>query len=66
MMFLTVTGLSLLLLVGAASIPLWAFSALASLLYMLVAPLAAIAMNLLYGDAVAAAEEAPAAELVSV
>ena len=66
MMFVTVTGLSLLLLVGAASIPLWAFSALTSLLYMLVAPLAAIAMNLLYGDAVAAAEEAPAAELVSV
>jgi hypothetical protein len=66
MMFATVTGLSLLLLVGAASIPLWAFSALASLLYMLVAPLAAIAMNLLYGDAVAAAEKAPAAELIGV
>ena len=66
MMFVTVTGLSLLLLVGAASIPLWAFSALASLLYMLVAPLAAIAMNLLYGDAIAAVEEAPAAELISV
>jgi hypothetical protein len=66
MMFVTVTGLSLLLLVGAASIPLWAFSALASLLYILVAPLAAIAMNLLYGDAVAASEGAPVAELVGV
>ncbi len=65
-MFITVTGLSLLLLVGAASIPLWAFSALVTLLYIFMAPLAAIAMNLLYGDAVAAGEGAPVAELVSV
>jgi hypothetical protein len=66
MVFVTVMGLSLLLLVGAASIPLWAFSALVTLLYILVAPLAAIAMNLVYGDAVAATQGAPVAELVSV
>jgi hypothetical protein len=66
MMFVTLMSLSLLLLVGATSLPLWAFSALTSLLYMLVAPLAAIAMNLLYGDAVAASADEPAAELVSV
>jgi hypothetical protein len=66
MVFATVMGLSLLLLVGIASIPLWVFSALVTLLYILVAPLAAIAMNLLYGDAVAAGEGAPVAELVAV
>ena len=66
MVFVTVMGLSLLLLVGAALIPLWAFSALVTLLYILVAPLAAIAMNLVYGDAVAATQGAPVAELVSV
>lgn len=66
MVFITVMGLSLLLLVGVSSIPLWAFSALVTLLYMLVAPLAAIAMNLLYGDAVAANEGAPVAEPVGV
>ena len=66
MVFATVMGISLLLLVGASSIPLWAFSALVSLLYILVAPLAAIAMNLLYGDAVAASEDAPVGEPVGV
>jgi hypothetical protein len=66
MLFITVMGLSLLLLVGAASIPLWAFSALVSLLYIVVAPLAAIAMNLVYGNAVAATQDAPFAELVSI
>jgi hypothetical protein len=66
MLFITVMGLSLLLLVGAASIPLWAFSALVSLLYIVVAPLAAIAMNLVYGNAVAATQDVPFAELVSI
>jgi hypothetical protein len=66
MVFVTVMGLSLLLLIGASSIPLWVFSALVTLLYILVAPLAAVAMNLLYGDAVAASEGAPAAELIGV
>ncbi len=66
MVFVTVMGLSLLLLVGATSIPLWAFSALVTLLFILVAPLAAIAMNLVYGDAIAATQGAPVAELVSV
>lgn len=66
MVFITVMGLSLLLLVGASSIPLWVFSALVTLLYILVAPLAAIAMNLLYGDAVVASEDVPVAEHVNV
>lgn len=62
--FVTVMGLSLLLLVVVTSIPLWAFSALVTLMYIVVAPLAAIAMNLLYGDAAAAHNKAPVPELV--
>lgn len=66
MLFVTVMGLSLLLLVGAASIPLWAFSAMVSLLYIIAAPLAAIAMNLVYGNALAATQGAPETELVGI
>jgi hypothetical protein len=51
---LTALAVALLLLVVAASIPLWVFSALATLVYALTVPLAAIAMTLLYGDAIAA------------
>lgn len=57
---------SLLLLLTVTSIPIWLFSTLVSLVYVFVVPLAAIAMNLLYGDAVAVGEGAPRAELVSV
>jgi hypothetical protein len=46
-----ITGL--LLLVVAAGIPLWLFSALISLVYALIVPLAAVAVTLLFGDAVA-------------
>ncbi len=60
------TLLSLLLLVLATAVPLWLFSGLVTLVYVVVVPLAAIAMNLLYGDAVAASEGAPRAELVPV
>jgi hypothetical protein len=63
---ITATGLSLLLLVLATSVPLWLFSGLVTLVYIFVVPLAAIAMNLLYGDAVAASVGAPHAELVLV
>ena len=49
----TALVVALLLLVLAAGIPLWIFSGLVSLVYALVVPLAAIAMTLLYGDAVA-------------
>ena len=57
-------GLSLLLLVLAPGLPLWLFSGLVTLVYVVVVPVAAIAMHLLYGDAVAAEESAPDAELV--
>jgi hypothetical protein len=57
-----VAGLLLLLL--APSLPLWAFSALASLVYAVLVPLAAISMTLLYGDAVSEHEGLPPAELV--
>jgi len=43
----------LLLLVVADGIPLWLFSALISLVYALIVPLAAVAVTLLFGDAVA-------------
>ncbi len=46
----------LLLLVVAAGIPLWLFSALISLVNALIVPLAAVAMTLLFGDAVAEAQ----------
>ncbi len=54
----------LLLLVVAAGIPLWLFSALISLVYALIVPLAAVAQTLLFGDAVAEdnGEPGPAAE----
>ena len=48
--------LALLLLVGVTGLPLWLFSGLLALVYGLTVPLAAIAMALLYGDAVAAQE----------
>ena len=36
-----------------AGIPLWLFSGLITLVYALIVPLAAVAMTLLFGDAVA-------------
>ncbi len=50
-----VTGL--LLLVVAAGIPLWLFSALISLVNALIVPLAAVGVTLLFGDAVAHEQE---------
>ena len=55
-------GLILLLLVPG--LPLWAFSALAAVVYAVLVPLAAISMTLLYGDAVAEHEGLPPADLV--
>ena len=55
-------GAALILLVWATGLPLWAFSAVASLVYALIVPLAAIAMTLLYGDAVAASTPEPQPE----
>lgn len=43
----------LLLLIVVAGLPLWAFGLLNGLVYALILPLAAIAVTLLYGDAVA-------------
>jgi hypothetical protein len=43
----------LLLLVLVAGIPLWLFSGLITLVYALIVPLAAVALTLLFGDAVA-------------
>jgi hypothetical protein len=51
----------LLLLVLVPELPLWAFSALSSLVYAVMVPLSAISMTLLYGDAVAEQEHQPAA-----
>lgn len=48
----------------ATSLPLWCFSGLVTLLYVYAAPLGAIAMNLLYGDAVAAQVTMPVGELL--
>ena len=64
--FVTAMAVSMVLLLAFTSVPLWLFSILVSLVYVFVVPLAALAMNLLYGDAVAAGEDAPSAELVSV
>ena len=50
---LTALVVALLLLVLATALPLWLFSGLAVLVYALSVPLAAIAMTLLYGDAIA-------------
>jgi hypothetical protein len=47
----------LLILVLVASIPLWLFSGLVTLVYALIVPLAAVAQTLLFGDAVAAERE---------
>ena len=47
----------LLLLVLFAGIPLWLFSGLITLVYALIVPLAAVAMTLLFGDAVAEQRE---------
>jgi hypothetical protein len=46
----------LVLLVVAAGLPLWLFSALITLVYALIVPLAAVAQTLLFGDAVAEAQ----------
>ena len=58
----TASTVALLLLVVVTGIPLWLFSALVSMVYGLVVPLAAIALTLLYGDSRAerAGQELPA------
>lgn len=56
---------ALVVLVVASGLPLWFFSALVSMMYALIAPVAGIAMTLLYGDA-AAAEVADADEAIAV
>lgn len=61
-------GIGLLILVVFTGLPLWLFSALITLVYAIVAPAAAIAMTLLYGDAVAQDEgvvSEPAASVTS-
>ena len=57
---------SLIVLIVAVGIPLWLFSGLVSLVYAVAVPLAAIAMTLLYGDAVAQATSVRRAEPVLV
>jgi hypothetical protein len=59
-----ITGL--LLLVIATGIPLWLFSALLSLVFALIVPFAAIAMALLYGDALVEHEGATQTEPIPV
>ena len=54
----------LLLLVLVPGLPLWAFSALAAVVYAVLVPLAASSMTLLYGDAVAERDGLPPASLV--
>ena len=54
----------LLLLVLVPGLPLWAFSALAAVVYAFLVPLAAISMTLLYGDAVSEHEALPPADLL--
>ena len=54
----------LILLVVFSGLPIWMFSVLSTLAYTLVAPLAAVAQTLLYGDAVAEKRGAAQAELV--
>lgn len=58
--------LALILLIVASSIPLWVFSILVSLVYAFVVPFAALAMTLLYGDAVAEQQGAERADPVPV
>jgi hypothetical protein len=48
---------SLILLVVVSGVPLWLFSMLVSLVYICIVPLAALALTLLYGDAVAEHED---------
>jgi hypothetical protein len=55
---------ALILLVVASSIPLWLFSILVSLVYAFIVPFAALAMTLLYGDAVAEREAVAPAEVL--
>jgi VPS62-like protein len=62
LMSAVIVGLFLLILVP--SLPLWAFSALSSVVYAILVPLAAISMTLLYGDAVAEHEGLEPAGLV--
>ena len=50
---MTAVAAGLMLLVLVPGLPLWAFSALAAVVYAVLVPLAAISMTLLYGDAVA-------------
>jgi hypothetical protein len=57
---------ALVLLVVATEVPLWVFSILVSVVYVCVVPLAALAMTLLYGDAVAEQEGAERAEPIPV
>jgi hypothetical protein len=59
---ITVTGfvIGLLLLVVLNGLPFWLYSALISLVYALIVPLAAVGHTLLYGDA--AAEQAEHSE----
>jgi hypothetical protein len=63
---IAVTALTaaLLLQIVVSGVPLWIFSGLVSLVYTLVVPLAALAVTLLYGDAVAEREETEANEPV--
>jgi len=60
--------IGLLLLVAIPGVPLWLFSALVSLVYALIVPLAAVGQTLLYGDAVAQhreTEHSPTQDLVT-
>jgi hypothetical protein len=52
-MLIALSGMvvGLLLLLIFSGIPFWAFSALVTLVYALIVPLAAVAQTLLYGDA---------------
>lgn len=63
---LTALVVALVLLIVATNVPLWLFSILVSIVYVCVVPLAALAMTLLYGDAVAEQEGAERAEPVPV
>jgi hypothetical protein len=51
---------ALIILVTITSIPLWFFSMIATLVYALTVPFAAIALTLLYGDAIAEHAGVPA------
>jgi hypothetical protein len=51
--FVTALVVGLLLLLGLSGLPIWLFSALMTLIYGVLVPLAATAQTMLYGDAVA-------------